>query len=58
MSRFTSPRLPSTDFTTPFADFTPAIAIGAAAVVLSAPIVGACVIGGLTYGLLQSDKAD
>ena len=54
-STFTSPRLKSIDSTGP-ADFTPAIALGAAAVVLSAPAVGACVIGGLTYSLLQSSK--
>ena len=56
MSRFTEPRLPSTD-TTSLPDITPAIALTAAGVVLYAPLAAACVIGGLTYGLLQSNKA-
>ena len=48
---------PSTHTTSFCPDITPAIALTAAAAVLYAPVVGACVIGGLTYGLLKPNKA-
>lgn len=57
MSCFTEPRLPDTDCITAIPDLSSGIALTAAAAVLSAPAVGACLIGGLTYGLLKPNNA-
>ena len=57
MSPFTERKLPDADCITALPDLSASIALTAAAVVLSAPVVGACVIGGLTYSLLQPNKA-
>ena len=53
---FVSRKVNSTDCTNQ-ADLTPALALAAGVAVLAAPVVGAVLVGGLTYGLLQSDNA-
>ena len=56
---FASPRLKSIDcvpFLGPIVHLPSAVAVTAAAAVFAAPLAGALLVGGVTYGLLDDKK--